>query len=134
MANFRYGKAAEAFGNGEIDWIDDTIKVQLLDGGVYTPDEDGDEFLSDIPSGARIGSPAEVIGKTNELGVLGADNTEIPGVTGTTCEYLLVYKSTGVEGTSYLLFLFDTATGLPTAALVAEDGVVRWPGGVVANL
>lgn len=134
MANFRYGKAAEAFGNGEIDWIDDTIMCQLLDGGAYTPDEDADEFLDDIPSGALIGDPAELTGKTNTLGALGADNTSLPGITGTTCEYVLVYKSTGSAATSRLICLYDTATGLPTAVLVNEDGVVRWAGGIVLNL
>jgi hypothetical protein len=91
------------------------VKAVLIDTGAYTYSSAHD-FLDDVPSGARIGTPQTIGSKTFgtvAAGVFdGADIAE-PSVTGASAEGLYVYEDTGVEATSHLLIWIDTATGLP---------------------
>lgn len=117
MANAIYGKGRQAFANADIDWIDDTISVQLVDTAAYTVAIDTHEFLSDIPSGARIGTPVPLTSKTNVLGVLDAANVSVTGLTAApSIEALVIFKNTGNAATSRLIEYIDTATGLPVAS------------------
>jgi hypothetical protein len=117
MANAIYGKGRQAFGNADIDWLDDNICVQLVDTAAYTVLIDSHEFLSDIPSGARIGAPVSLSSKTNLLGVMDAANLSVTGLTSApSIEALVVFKNTGNPATSRLIEYIDTATGLPVAS------------------
>lgn len=129
MASQMYGKGREKFGNAEIDWVSDDIKAVLVDLGAYTPSIDVDEFLSDIPSGARIGTPVALATRTNVLGVLDADDVSVTGLSGApTLEAIAIFKDTGVAGTSALIALIDTATGLPVAAGATQVNIA-WSNG-----
>jgi hypothetical protein len=134
MANGWYGKALAAFGNGQVAWLTDDIRIQLIDATFYVPSLAGHEYLEHVPAGARLGEAVALTDKTNVLGVLGAADAVLPLVTAPTAEYLLVMKWTGLEGSTRLLRLFDTATGLPTIVLTAHNVHVQWPGGVVGRL
>jgi len=117
MANAIYGKGRQAFGNADIDWLDDNICVQLVDTAAYTVLIDSHEFLSDIPSGARIGAPVSLSSKTNALGVMDAANLSVTGLTAApSIEALVIFKNTGSPATSRLIEYIDTATGLPVAS------------------
>ncbi len=59
-----YNHGREAFLRGEIAWHTDAIMAQLIDTDSYTVNLASDEFLSDVPVGARIGSAVELTGKT----------------------------------------------------------------------
>lgn len=111
MANTLMGKAREAFAQAQINWLSDTIKVVLVDTGAYTYSA-SHQYLSDVPSGARIATSAAATGKTCALGVLDANDITIAGVTGNTVEAFYVFQDTGVAGTSRLIAWFDTVTGL----------------------
>lgn len=116
MANALYDKAREAFANAQIAWLTDTIKCVLVDTASYTVNLATDDFLNDIPLGARIATSSALSGKTNTLGVLDANDITFP--TGYTMpaasgEAVVFYKDTGAEGTSILIAYIDTATGLP---------------------
>lgn len=126
MANGIYGKGRQAFGNAEIDWLDDNIAVQLVDTALYAVALDTHEFLSDIPSGARIGSPVSLTSKTNVLGVFDAANVSVTGlVSAPTIEALVIIKNTGNAATSRLIEYIDTATGLPVSA-GAPQADIAW--------
>lgn len=129
MSSAMYGKGRQKFGEAGINWGSDTIKAQLIDLGAYTPSIDVDEFLSDIASGAKIGSPVTLSSKTNVLGVFDAADISFTGLSGApTLEAILIYKDTGTGSTSPLICLIDTATGLPVAAGATQVDVA-WSNG-----
>ncbi|MCW5942916.1 MAG: hypothetical protein KIS66_11835 [Fimbriimonadaceae bacterium] len=82
MANALYDKARESFLKGEISWSGDNVKVVLLDLADYAPDLANDQYLSDIPAGARAATSGNLSGKTTSAGVADADNVTFATVTG----------------------------------------------------
>lgn len=128
MANIMYDKAYEAFGNGQINWLADTIKTVLVDTGAYTLNAATHEFLSDIPSGARVATSAALTGKTNVLGVLDAGDASWPAVAGPSGEAVVIFKDTGTAATSRLIFYLDTASGLPVTPN-GGDINIQWDNG-----
>lgn len=127
MANVLYPKGKEALLTAGVNWTSDNIKVVLVDTGAYTYSA-AHQFLSDVPSGARVATSAALTGKTATNGVADAADVAITGVTGATVEALVVYKDTGVVGTSPLIAYIDTGVGLP---LTPDGGTVtvEWASG-----
>lgn len=113
MTNALYDKGREAFLLGDIDWAADNIKAVLVDAADYTRNLTTDQFLSDIPSGARVATSGNLTGKTSTAGVADADDVTFTTVTGDPSEYVVLYKDTGSAATSPLIACIDTATGLP---------------------
>jgi len=113
MANALYDKGREGFLDGSIDWDTNNIKVVLVDSADYTPNLATDTYLSAIPAAGRVATSGNLAGKTVAAGVADANDTTFTAVTGDPSEYLVIYQDTGVEGTSRLIALIDTATGLP---------------------
>lgn len=129
MANAMYDKGREGFLDGSIDWDTDTIKAQLVDFGAYTANLATDTFLSDIPGGARIGTAQTLASKTVTAGVADAADISVTGIVAApSIEAIALYKDTGVAGTSRLICLIDTATGLPVAAGATQVDVA-WDNG-----
>lgn len=127
MANAIYPKALEAFLGGDLDWDADTFNVVMLDVADYTYSA-AHEFLDDVPSGARVGTPQTLASKTKTDGVADAADATFPAVTGDPCEALLIYQDSGVEGTSRLVAYIDSVTGMPVTPSGA-DITVRWSSG-----
>lgn len=125
MANALYGKGKEAFLQADIDWLTDNIKCVLVDTAAYTPNFSTDDFLADIPSGDRIATSGNLSSKTSTLGVADAADVTFTAVTGDVSEALVIYKDTGVEGTSPLICYIDTATGLPVTPN-GGDITIEW--------
>lgn len=113
MANALYGKGRQKFAEGDIAWLTDDIKAVLVDVADYTVSIDTDEFLSDIPSGARVATSANMSGKSTTLGVCDVADFAFTTVTGDPSEAVVFYKDTGSAATSPLISYHDTATGLP---------------------
>lgn len=128
MANALYDLGREKFLLGEIDWVDDNIKVLLVDTADYTVNLATDEFHSDV-TGAAIEATSGNLGtKTSTAGVADAADVTFSSVTGDQCEALVIYKDTGVSGTSPLIAYIDTATGLPVTPTGGDIDVV-WDSG-----
>lgn len=127
MANALYDKGREKFLTGALSYSGDTIKVALVDTALYTVNLATDEFFSTISS-AVVGTPQTLSSKTTTSGIADAADVTYTAVTGATCEAVVIYKDTGVAGTSPLIAYIDTATNLP----VTPNGgniTVQWDNG-----
>lgn len=112
MTNALYPKAKEKFLDALIDFPTDTIKIALIDTGVYTYSA-SDEFYS-AASAAQIGTPVTLASKTITSGVFDAADVTFTSVTGASVEALIIYKDTGSAATSPLIMYIDVAaSGLP---------------------
>jgi len=127
MANALYDKGREAFLSGTINWEADNIKVALVRG--YTVNTATHEYLSDITGGGGgtiVATSGNLASKTPTAGVAdAADFTWTAVGTGAACAYIIIYKDTGVAGTSRLIAYIDTATGLPVTPN-GGDITVTW--------
>jgi hypothetical protein len=94
----------------------------------YTPNVAAHQFLSDIPVGSQVAISPAFAGKTSTAGVANANNVTCPAVSGAQSLYIVIYKDTGVAGTSPLLVIFDTATNLPVTPN-GGDITVQWDSG-----
>jgi hypothetical protein len=128
MANALYSSGKQGFLEGALHWLTDTIKVQLVDAALYTPNLATHDNFDDIPVGARVGAATALAGKTSTGGVADASDTVIPAVTGAESEYLVIFKDSGVDGTSTLIALIDTATNLPVTPNGGDITIVWDPG------
>lgn len=119
MANALYDTGRNAFLNGEINFTSNTIKMALLSDG-YTPNLASHDFYNDVSSFV-VGTPQSLTNKTANAGVAGCDDVSFgPVASGSNVNYILIYKDTGTAGTSQLIALYDTATGLPFATSGAD--------------
>lgn len=117
MANVLYPLFKQGLLSPGLDLSTLTLKTVLVDTGAYTYSA-AHQFLSSVPSGARVGAPQTLGSKTVALGVFDAADVAFPNVpvgtgSGTALEAVLLYVDTGTEATSRLIALIDTATGLP---------------------
>ena len=125
MANALYDLGREAFLSGDITWDGDAIKTILVDSALYTPNLATDQFLSDVPAGSRTATSSDLVSKT----VAAAGDVTYSAVPiDAPQEYVVIYQDTTVEGTSRLIALIDTATGLPVTPN-GGDIIVQWSSG-----
>jgi hypothetical protein len=126
MADQLYTTAATALGTGAINLTSDTIKIVACTSG-YSANMTSDQYLSDITSGARKAT-ATLSSKTFSGGVFDAADPTFTSVTGgSTITQLVIYKDTGSEATSQLIWRITSYAGLP----IATDGTnitVAFPG------
>jgi hypothetical protein len=111
MANALYSKAKEAFLNGSINMVANTITIALIDTGVYTYSA-SHQYRNEVSNSAVISSTT-LANKTITNGVFDADDATFSSVTGANCEALLIFQDTGIQTTSRLIAYIDSATGLP---------------------
>lgn len=111
MANQLYPKAKEAFLNADIDMVDNTIVIALVDTDEYSFST-SHQFRNDIPNIAVIAT-ATLANKTTTNGVFDADDATFTSVTGANAEALILFQDTGDASTSRLIAFIDSATGLP---------------------
>ena len=128
MANALYDTGRNAFLNGNIDWDADDIRGILIDTALYTVDLVNDDFLDDIPAGAREGTITALTGKSSDAGIADANDLTFLTVSGATVEAVVIYRHTGTESTGQLIAYIDTATGLPVTP-GGGDIIVAWDNG-----
>lgn len=128
MANRLYDSGRQAFLEGSINWLSDTIKCILIDAADYSVNTTTDNALDDIPGAARVATSGALGSKTSTAGVADAADVTFTAVTGDQSEALVIYKDTGVESTSLLIAYIDTATGLPVTPN-GGDITVQWDNG-----
>lgn len=128
MANALFDKGREAFLTGDIDWLNNDIRVTLVDLADYTVDLALHDFYDDIPVAARVAESAPLSSKTATNGVADAADVTFPLVVGDQSEALVIWQDTGAEGSSRLIAFIDTATGLPVTPN-GGDITVQWDNG-----
>ena len=127
MANALYTKGKEKILSGAINFATGTLKVALVK-NTYPQNLSTDEFFSSI-SAYVLGTPQTLANKTVTGGVFDADDATFAAVlAGDTSEGVVIYKDTGVAGTSPLLAYIDTITGFPLATN-GGDITVQWDSG-----
>ena len=127
MANGMYVKGIEALMKAEIDLIDDTIKVVLVDTADYTVDLATHDFFNDVAAGARVAT-ATLGTKSVTGGAFDAADVTFSAVTGDPSEALVIWMDTSTESTSPLIAYIDTATGLGVTPN-GGDITVTWDSG-----
>jgi len=127
MANALYAKGKEKILSAAINFAADTIKVALVK-NTYPQDLSNDEFFTSI-SAYVVGTPQTLATKTVAAGVFDAADALFEAVaSGDTLEGVVIYKDTGVAGTSALLAYIDTITGFPLATN-GSDITIQWSNG-----
>lgn len=128
MTNALYDHGRQTILEGGVAWLTDSIKAVLVDSAAYTPNLASHQFLSDIPSGARIATSPALGSKTSTAGVADAADAVFSAVTGPQSEFVVLYKDTGTATTSALIAYIDTAVGLPVTPN-GGDITVQWDNG-----
>ena len=113
MANFVYKKAKESLLNGEFNLSSNNLKVLLIDKSLYTPNENSDQYISDIPAGAIKKRSNNMTNVVNSLGVLDGDNVSISDYNGQYFYGIVLYQSGSSDSDSKLIFFIDNSSGLP---------------------
>jgi hypothetical protein len=112
MSNTLYPKGAQKILSASINFASDTIKVAWVPSG-YTYST-AHEFLSDL--GSTVGTAQTLANKSVTGGVFDADDVDFGAIaSGSTLKAAVLYKDTGVAGTSPLIAYLDEITGLPMA-------------------
>jgi len=122
MASFVFTNATKLFGDGDIDWPVDTIRVMLLKSS-FTPDQDADIFVSDVVADeigvagyARITLANKFSTKdnANNRTDYGADNPVWAALAaGETIGWAIVFKLVTNDADSPVIALLD-GTDVPT--------------------
>ena len=117
MSNTVYLLGIQAFGEAEIDYLSDTIKIALVESG-YVPNFVLDQFFSDLTNeivgGGYTAGGETLAGKTISIDAVGLrtvfdadDITAWDGDSFTGAAAAVIYKDTGVAGTSPLIAFLD---------------------------
>ena len=125
MANTLFPKGKQKFLTAAINLSTDTIKAILItDGYTYST---AHEFLSDL--GTTVGTAQTLANKTVTDGVFDAGDVTFAALApGATLKAVVLYKDTGVAGTSALIDYIDAVTGLPMATN-GGDVQIQWDNG-----
>ena len=127
MSSALYDRGRQKFLEGSVAWLTDNIRVALIDTNVYTVNPATDEFFTDL-SGV-LATSGLLGGKSSTTGVADASDITFSAVPASgTCGALVVYKDTGVMGTSPLVGYIDTGTGLPFVPN-GGDVLISWDNG-----
>lgn len=130
MANFIYGKAKESLLKGEINLLSNQIKILIINTSLYTPSQNSDQFVSDIPSSAIIKRSNALQNVSVTLGVLDADDLIIGDYDGSAFSAVIGYQVAATDASSRLIFYVDTAIGLPfTGASSSSPVTIVWENG-----
>ena len=127
MANALYAKGKAKILSAAVNFTADTIKVALVK-NTYPQNLAADEFYTDI-SAYVVGTPQTLTTKTAAGGVFDAADVVFSAVAaGDTLEGVVIYKDSGVAGTSALLAYIDNITGFPLATN-GGDITIQWDNG-----
>lgn len=125
MANAIYPLYKQALldGAANTDINDLTVKVALVDTGVYTYSPTH-EFLTSLTG--VVGTAQTIAATTVVNGLFDGDNVTYSAVTGNSVEALVIYIDTTVAGTSRLVAFIDSGvTGFPVTPN-GGDITVTW--------
>jgi|GEM_PF-1777482 len=130
MSNFIYGKTKESLLKGEINLSVIEIKILIINNSLYTPNQNVDQYVSDIPAGSIKKRSNALENVTVTLGVVDASDLIIGDYDGSAFNAVIGYQSSATDETSRLIFYVDTATGLPfTGSNSSSPITIVWENG-----
>lgn len=118
--------------------LDGSVSNGAWSSGGLILDLTNDQNLDDIAAGARVatGTLASKTVSSSGRPTFDADDLTFTSVTGDECETIILYKDSGVEGTSTLILALDQndVTGLPVTPGGGNiditwnaNGIIRYP-------
>ncbi len=137
MANIWYPKFKDALLKNAVgvslDGGATDIRVILVDLADYTYAATH-EFLSDVPSAARVSVTDALTGRSvSDTGLFDAADSVFTAATGDPSEAMILYLHTGTEATSRLMLYLDTSPGLPMTP-TGVDLTLTWSASGIAQL
>jgi hypothetical protein len=131
-----YDKGRQAFLEGSVHWLTDSIKATLVDTGTYTVNLTTQQYMNTntVSSVSRIGTATALTGLTSYSGIADATDLTFTSVSGLSVEALIIWKDGGGSGTTVsgitdlLLAYIDTGTGLPFTPS-GGDVIIQWDNG-----
>ena len=132
MATKLYPLGKSAFAKAQIDLIGHDIRVFAVDVADYTY-SDTHEFLSDVPSGARVANASLTGNAVLSGGVFDADDATLLSVSGDPFEALVLVDYNGGADTARRLIAYidEDSDGTGGFAVTPDGGniVITWPSG-----
>ena len=130
MSNFIYSKAKESLFSGQIDVSTKNIRILLIDTSTYTPLQNVDQFVSDIPNEAIKKRSGNLINVTYSLGVLDASDITLSDHDGSAFDSIVGYQVGTSDSNSLVIFYINTANGLPfTGSASVSPVTIVWDNG-----
>ena len=141
MASSQYTKGLQKIINGNVSLLSDDLKLVLVDVDTgYTVNLDTHEFLSDVSASWRISTSTNLATKTVTIDTAPSPDQvmfdcadgSFTSVSGVSTEAVVLFKDTGVEGTSPLIAYFDgasvalTPNGNDVNYVISTSGLLRW--------
>lgn len=133
--NSWYEKGLQAFTAGDIDWINDSIKLSLLFTGIYVPDFVNHNFYSEVDS-SSIASILELQGRNALQGVMYTEDDNflsVPSPDGLQVDGIIVWKDTTFANSSILIAFLDKFANLPRLPN-GNDIPIEFPNGIILSL
>ena len=111
MSNAVMDSAITSYGNGDVDYTSNTIKLALMSGTAPDPTDDAIITIQDLlTAGNTIISEVTLASKTLANKEFGHADPTFTAVSGAAITFAIQYMDSGVTTTSPLLALWDTAT------------------------
>lgn len=123
-----YDLYAEKVVKADLDWINHRIIAVLLDlTPGYSVNLASDEFLSELPANTVVASLVLTGKSAGAKGACLADPSTFPNVAAATkVGAALIYRDTGFENSSPLIYYTDDSTGLPIVGN-GDNVAIQWP-------
>jgi hypothetical protein len=137
MASALYPKFKEALLGADVDLPTVNVKAVLVDtGDVGAAYNAAHQFLSDIPSGARVVTSGNLASKTITGGVFDAADITFTAAAGDPVEAIVLYVDSGTPTTSQLICFIDTVAGPAPLSITLNGGDVnvQWAAGGIFSL
>lgn len=131
--NHVFPNGLKHFLQGDVNVLADTIKAVLVTSAYVQ--SDAHEFLSDVPGGARVATSPAFSSKTTATPTAGVFNAAAITCTavaaGSTITGVVIYKDTGVAGTSPLLVWLGKNGDSTPIKVATNNGsvIVTWSAG-----
>jgi hypothetical protein len=129
MANQVYPKFKEAALSGNANLPAGDVRAIMVDLADYGYSA-AHQFLSSVPTPARVAVSGSLTGKTVADGVFDADDTTILTVSGDPVEAVILYLHTGSDATARLISFHDRNPDGTTPISFTPSGtnvLITWP-------
>lgn len=118
------------FGDSGIDWANDTIKCLMIGAKTWTNNE---QFVSDVASAEVSGTnysrqtlTSKTVTKSYPFIYYDAEDVTFNNITVSGIEYFIIYKDTGDDSTSPILFRFDARDSGSPRNVVANPATLQF--------